>query len=400
MAYAQKTYNEIQGINGKYRINQIGCFLTSFCNLLERYGRAVDPLTLNKIFRERGIFIDIDDGIRDDLGYQSITAYDGTVVVAQTSAKAGGIPHNNTIVRIKAGNQFGTHFCLVHDMRDGINPLVIDSWDGVVKPASTYGSVTGWATYRDIKPQPVQPIQPVVAAPPADTIVVQASWGISHVAKAAGYPDFATVARWDYLARINGHADHSTFTLRAGQVVRVRGEEPKVAPTPAATAASVTEVTKEAEVIPVKVESKDSFKDKANREEHNVDYVAVKTVKEIPDAGGIHPVMSLIAGQKVHAGEKVKKGDAEYVRTKKSIAEDKWYLIPISALKRARPDRYVGPLKNDDNDIADLLNLDLAEEASELAHNLTGRKRLVAIAGRMQGWFDVIGKRKKAKKEV
>lgn len=151
MAYGQKNYGDIQGINGKYRISQIGCFLTSFCNLLERFGMPVDPPTLNNIFIQRGIYIDVDDGIRDDLGWQSVTAYNGQVV---TTVKSGNVTERNSIVRLAASNSFGTHFCLVDSIRaDGV--YIVDSWDGQVKKASVYGPITGWAVYTFNKPQPV-----------------------------------------------------------------------------------------------------------------------------------------------------------------------------------------------------------------------------------------------------
>jgi len=152
MAYGQKNYPNIkQGINGKYTIAQIGCFLTAFCNLLDRFGMPVDPPTLNNIFIQRGIFIDIDDGVRDDLGWQSVTAYNGQVV---TTVKSGSVTVKNAIVRLSASNSFGTHFCLVDSIRaDGV--YIVDSWDGQVKHHNVYGPITGWAAYTYNKPQPV-----------------------------------------------------------------------------------------------------------------------------------------------------------------------------------------------------------------------------------------------------
>lgn len=156
MAYGQKNYADWQGIPPqRYRISQIGCFLTSFCNLLERFGRGLPPNQLNNIFINRGIYIDVDDGVRDDLGWQSVVAYDGHVALQKTGT--GIPPHKNSIVRIKATNSFGTHFCLV-DRIEGSTVYIVDSWDGAVKNSNVYGPITGWAAYGDIKPQPVQPI--------------------------------------------------------------------------------------------------------------------------------------------------------------------------------------------------------------------------------------------------
>jgi hypothetical protein len=156
MPYAQRNYSQLQGGgNGgppaKYKIAQIGCFLTSFCNLLERFGMPVDPATLNNIFTQRGIYIDVDDGVKDDLGWQSVTAYNGQIV---TTVKSGGVTDRNSIVRLDAKNTFGTHFCLVDSIRaDGV--YILDSYDGVVKHHNAYGPITGWAVYTYNKPQPV-----------------------------------------------------------------------------------------------------------------------------------------------------------------------------------------------------------------------------------------------------
>lgn len=43
------------------------------------------------------------------------------------------------------------HYCLVHD---AASQTIIDSEDGIIKPASTYGKLVGWATYTPIEPDP------------------------------------------------------------------------------------------------------------------------------------------------------------------------------------------------------------------------------------------------------
>lgn len=151
MAYAQTNYPQIQGIYapGKrmYTIAEIGCFITSFCNLLGRKGRPVDPLTLNNYFRDRGIYVDVDDGIRDDVGWDTITKYDPNLVVTNTGS--GVPPHSDAIVKFsytssRTGN-FTTHFCLVNDRNAG---TILDSWDGAVKSWNGYGGPKAWATYE------------------------------------------------------------------------------------------------------------------------------------------------------------------------------------------------------------------------------------------------------------
>lgn len=376
MAYAQRNYNELQGINGKYRINQIGCFLTAFCNLLERFGRGVDPLVLNRAFRDRGVYIDVDDGIRDDLGWQSIIGYDGQINVSRTGT--GEIPSNNVIVRIKAGNRFGTHFCLVQDRRDGRDPLVIDSFDGVVKPASAYGPVTGWAEYTDAKPQPVTPIINAPTGPNYDgeSVTVQVGWGISHAAEAAGWPDADKDVRWNAIAQLNGHADYTTFRLVAGQRIKV-GKY--VAPTPA-----VVEPPKQPEQ-PQPVETKEhtvdvkvsSFKDTLEPAVIK-EYVAVEDVI-VNDAEGLQVPLKLSRGQTVHAESLFKKDGVEYVRTKKSTENDWWYGIPLTIL---RPKGTI-----DDVDDDDLFSLDMQDEAHIVFNTLSLRERIVVFLARTHAFF-------------
>lgn len=147
MAYGQKNYLDRQGIPPtKYRIREIGCFLTSFSNLVRRMAhKRRNPAFLNKRFRDMKIFIDVDDGVKDDLAWNSICKYSKNFKVTRTGTSAIP-PTRNSIVRIKANNGFGTHFCLVKDIV-GKTVYIVDSWDGKIKKASSYGPITGWATY-------------------------------------------------------------------------------------------------------------------------------------------------------------------------------------------------------------------------------------------------------------
>ena len=151
MAYRQTDYQQIQGINGRYTIHDIGCFITSFCNLLTRFGRSIDPPSINAAFIQRNSYIDVDDGIRDDVGWDTITKYDSNVVVTSTGGP-GIPPTNNAIVKfIYNSFQTGkptTHFCLVDHISNGV-VYILDSWDGVVKDAAHYGGVKAWATYEN-----------------------------------------------------------------------------------------------------------------------------------------------------------------------------------------------------------------------------------------------------------
>lgn len=150
MAYAQKDYPQIQGINGKYPISSIGCFITSFCNLEARFGVNVDPPTINNYFINNDIYIDVDDGIRDDVGFGTISTFDHNTVVTGTGS--GVPPTANSIVKfVYSGGK--THFCLVDDVNRG---TIVDSWDGVIKSWNVYGGPVEWASYASSKPVPIQ----------------------------------------------------------------------------------------------------------------------------------------------------------------------------------------------------------------------------------------------------
>jgi hypothetical protein len=60
--------------------------------------------------------------------------------------------------------------------------------------------------------------------PDNDFVTVQKGWGISYVAKAAGYEDFASESRWDYIARLNGYPSWHQLFLHPGDILKVRGE--------------------------------------------------------------------------------------------------------------------------------------------------------------------------------
>lgn len=226
MSYGQKNYNELQGrvVNGvqlKYRIAQIGCFITAFCNLLERFGEGgMDPIAMNAALRDNALYTDIDDHIFDDVGYGTITALRPEIVVTGTGG-AGWPDTNDAIVKFyfKGSAGFTTHFCLVVDHNA---KTIVDSWDGQVKQVpAQYGEPIGWAAYAINRPQPVTPVQPAAPAPASnpDIFAVPAGYGISQCLKVRGYADFGDPSRWNWLARLNGHDDYTTFRLKPGQEI-------------------------------------------------------------------------------------------------------------------------------------------------------------------------------------
>lgn len=176
MIYAQTDYTQTQGINGRYRIADIGCFLTSFANLLsERYAYNITPLDINNRFVTNNQFIDVDDGVRDDVDYNFISFIDPTVTpidIYRDTKDASGkymypvVPNTNqAIVKFAyispRTNRFSTHFCLY----DG-DGYIIDSWDGQRKAISStwYGAPVGYAVYAKAVPAAIQP-SPVNNAP-------------------------------------------------------------------------------------------------------------------------------------------------------------------------------------------------------------------------------------------
>lgn len=167
MSYGQINYPQNLGTGPSVdTIADVGCFLTAFSNLLERFGEPVDPPTLNNYFIAHGSYL-ADGPNRDNLGWGSVSAYDGSVVATQIGG-AGWPPNNEAIVKfIYKSQRTGatvTHFCLVVDHDAG---TILDSWDGHVKH-TPYGNPVAWATYEKHAPQIVAPPPP--AEHPAFTV--------------------------------------------------------------------------------------------------------------------------------------------------------------------------------------------------------------------------------------
>lgn len=178
MAFAQINYTQKLG-NGPYTIKEIGCFLTAFSNLLERFGEAVAPDALNNFFIQHGTYLtDPSDHVKEDLAWGSVTAYDPTIHLTGSGEGAPPAGNNNTIVKFiyksVVTGALTTHFCLVDDIGSG---LIVDSWDGKVKPWSVYGGPKAWASYAKTGGQTVAPVQPIStpapAAQPATLFTVQ-----------------------------------------------------------------------------------------------------------------------------------------------------------------------------------------------------------------------------------
>ncbi len=393
MPHAQKIYNEIQGINGKFRIAQIGCFLTSFSNLLERFGKGVDPLTLNRAFRDGGVYIDVDDGIRDDLAWSSITKFNPNIKVVATGV---GVPtNNNSIVKFtNLSNTWGTHFCLVADASKG---LIVDSWDGQIKHWSFYKGPKTWATYVDLTPPPPAPPvppKPVEQPQPVQSdivnVTVASGWGISHVLKSVGYnrQQWENPAEWQRLGELNGSPQG--LRLKPKQVVKVYrtplaivAPPPVPAPTPPAPAPVVAPVVVVPPPDPLVI-TVDKKAYQATAQEIDKVFIANRSVPVL-DMDGLHITKQLVKGRKVDAGQIFEKDGVKYLRTKRSIDDGIWYGVPMDSVDNGQdPDTYVGPLVEDDDSAFDL---DVAKEIREAIGNLSGRDKLIALFAKIQGFF-------------
>lgn len=167
MAYGQINYPQNLGTGPSVdTIADVGCLLTAFCNLFERFGETIDPPSLNNYFIAHGSYL-ADGPNRDNLGWGSASAYDGSIVATQIGG-ANWPPNNDAIVKFvyksaRTGQEV-THFCLVVDHDAG---TILDSWDGHIKQ-TPYGNPVAWATYEHHIAQIVAPPPPVES--PAFTI--------------------------------------------------------------------------------------------------------------------------------------------------------------------------------------------------------------------------------------
>lgn len=410
--YGQKNFLQPQGIPPtKYRIQQIGCFLTSFANLLERFGKGINPADLNAIFRDRGIYIDVDDGVRDDLGWQSVTGYDGQIVV--TSIGSGVPPHNNSIVKFVTNtNNFGTHFCLVNDINDG---TIIDSWDGQVKSWDVYGGPVGYATYADITPQPIPaPPAPAPAPEPEKDYVevqVQEGWGITFVLKAAGYTkeQWDNQDEWDRLSRLNGVTE-GRIKLQPGAIVKVYKQPlpinvPAPAPEPTPAPVPVQEPTPLAtpEPQPTTTTSSPSPVVPAEPVDWRLSYKVNDAgkyvslgVEIIKDLEGKQPDLSIDKGRTVDVAGSFEKDGQKYYRTTKSATNGWWYGLPVEILK---------PVDQKHDTVGDEIfkALDLSLDAP-MFKRLTPRQKMVALVAKLEGYLirfvTTLTFKKKNKKET
>lgn len=385
MAYGQKNYLQTQGINGKYRISQIGCFLTAFSNLTERFGRPVDPISLNAIFRDRQIYIDVDDKIRDDLYWSAITKYDGNIRVTGTGS--GRPPHSNAIVKFSGlSSRFGTHFCLVADAKNG---SIVDSWDGQVKSWDAYGGPKAWATYQDFTPRPTPAPQP--SDPNVITVIMGQGWGISHALKSIGYSreQFSNPKEWDRVATLNGKS-----AFNPGDKIKLYKAPLQVsappAPAPQPQPGIVTIIAQNgwgiSHILKAAGYSKDDYSDAYQ-------WVKFSELNGAPQGQNLRitPGTAYRVHQTPYEKPKpiaVQAPDAPPPEEPKpevaptTPQPSKVEQSPVTVAD-GKVDYPVGPLEDDDS----LFDLSVAKEARILAGKLTARERFINIIASIEGFF-------------
>lgn len=392
MSYGQKNFLQAQGIPPtRYRIDQIGCFLVAFSNLLERFGEGVNPITLNDYFVNHGTYVDVDDGVRDDLGWGSVSAYNGNLVVSQVGG-AGWPNTNEAIVKFhfkspRTGIE-QDHFCLVADHNAS---TIVDSYDGVVRAPGYYGQPVAWASYALNQPQPVQPPPPShpysVASIGAKDLVGNKApthlWNLDLRSWAAMRDNpVATINQGErvHVVAIASHILGGRYympdpNLPQGYNVVDLDEPPAPAPAPEPPKpeAPLPELTPmpiptppEGEAVPVTV-IPDAYKKSYRDDPAELQATSSALVE---DFEGKLPPQQLVEGQVVHqAGVFVKNGKT-YARTINSVQNGRWYGIDCE---------FLGPIEGD------AFDLDLALEAKELLGNLSGRENLVARVARLEG---------------
>jgi len=390
--YAQTNYLQVQGrVNPKtkqppvYPIAAVGCLLTAFCNLEERFGRGIDPVGLNAVFRDRAVYGDVDDKIYDDLAWSSIVAYDPRLTVVQTGDGAPtGKNANNSIVKFiyqsfskpwlddaKTKKNIVTHFSLVLDAAKGI---IIDSWDGKQKSWSAYGGPKAYASYSSSNPQPVAPVSaPSPAANTGKQLFLPASAGYWRIYNPAGpyvvgkeihklwpgNPQWAPGLTYDIIRTIAPNI-YLIHTESKGDVAIYAGPDTvaqfKDKPAPVAAAPTISPVSPENTTVTVATPTPPIHVEVAEPapswpevvpvvpvDWHKVDtklsgIYRAKAEITIKDADGLAMPVIMHKDDKVTLAGTFKPQDTEFGISVKSVKNHTWYAIPIENLEPVKSD--------------------------------------------------------------
>jgi hypothetical protein len=176
MAYAQRNYPQPLGDGScGLSIAQAGCYVTTDADILTWAGWPIDPPALNADYLAKKLFvggclISADTLARawpDRFTLASRDDFPGAADLARCDNTADG-----DYVAVKILFRHGLpgdnpHFLPVYSYRAGQAAgelMVCDSWDGQIKPLSSYGDpatiITSVMRYRVIHPTPPPPAPP------------------------------------------------------------------------------------------------------------------------------------------------------------------------------------------------------------------------------------------------
>lgn len=144
--YATNNYPEIPLDNRS--------LVVAFANLLQKFGMDTEPIQLNIELTEEESKVD----------WWSLPEQLEGIETMQVIDQPGSWPNtSHAIVKFRRTDPVAAgpvaHYCLVADYR---NMTIVDSLDGQVKPASTYGTVLGWCSYinESLISDVVKPVDP------------------------------------------------------------------------------------------------------------------------------------------------------------------------------------------------------------------------------------------------
>lgn len=187
MAYSQRDpawRNILLGFNTSslYTIGTSGCYVTAIANVCKWAGHDFNPQQINDICKDRNWFVDGGLISRDDipallcsnLGYTGRTNWTGpTDMNFFNDASSPDVAY---IIEIDASKAPGiqTHFTMVWSKPDATDLEIDDSWDGVRRALSHYGSpsaviLSAMRFVRVAPPPAPAPIPPLPSPAPPPT---------------------------------------------------------------------------------------------------------------------------------------------------------------------------------------------------------------------------------------
>lgn len=151
--YGALNYQDFPIIDPAYSSIENASFVTALSNLLQNFGKYIDPLSLAKEFQSKNI---------NALNLSVISTYDPEIVTAKIGVPETWPSEPNTIVKFQcvspANGSIIAHFCLINNPEDN---TFIDSFDGEVKGETVYGRPLTWLAYKKVESTAPTPIKEV-----------------------------------------------------------------------------------------------------------------------------------------------------------------------------------------------------------------------------------------------